>query len=138
MKTGLLLVTFFTLSAGWYFAKHREGRIIKEPDPDQHQLCSSFLVSHHSILESIFEQELYVAAYRTDEWHEALDELEVATRDPGGHAPNPSSVLQSTIHKLVQVRNNADRLRLEYLLMGGRLSLGERRQFDAYCTRRPE
>lgn len=132
MKTGLLLATVFTISAGWYLTHHREGRIINEPD--QRQLCSSFLVSHHSILESIFEQELYVAAYRTDEWHGALDELEVATRDATGHAPNPSSVLQLTIHKLVQVRNNADRLRLEYLLMGERLSLGERRQFDAYCT----
>ena len=131
MKTGLFLVTIFTISASWYLTHHREGRVINEPD--QHQLCSSFLVSHHSILESIFEQELYVAAYRADEWHEALDELEVATRVPGGHALNPSSVLQSTIHKLVQVRNNADRLRLEYLLMGGRLSLEERRQFDAYC-----
>ena len=44
------------------------------------------------------------------------------------------SVLESTFDKLVQVKNAADRMRLEYLLLGSRMSLEERRRFDAYCV----
>jgi hypothetical protein len=54
--------------------------------------------------------------------------------DRSGHTLNPSSVLQSTLDKLVQVKNAADRMRLEYLLLGSRMSLKERRQFDDYCV----
>jgi hypothetical protein len=81
----------------------------------------------------MFEAELYTVSYKTDEWHGALKSLEVATSDPSGHPRNPSSVLQSTIDQLVEVQNAADRMRLEYLLFGSRMSLEERRRFDAYC-----
>jgi hypothetical protein len=101
---------------------------------DKRQLCSLLMASHRSILESMFEVELYVVSYKTDEWHDALKSLEVPTSDPGGHTRSPNSVLQSTINKLVQVKNSADRMRLEYLLLGSRMSLEERRRFDAYCV----
>jgi hypothetical protein len=32
------------------------------------------------------------------------------------------------------VKNAADRMRLEYLLLGSRMPLQERRQFDDYCV----
>ena len=38
------------------------------------------------------------------------------------------------IGKLEQVKNAADRMRLEYVLLGSRMSLEERRRFDAYCV----
>jgi hypothetical protein len=101
---------------------------------DRRQLCSSLVDGRRSILESMFEAELYDASDRTDEWHGALESLDVATRDSGGHPRSPSSVLQSAIDKLVQVKNAADRMRLEYLLLGSRMSLRERRQFDNYCV----
>jgi hypothetical protein len=101
---------------------------------DKRQLCSLLIVSHRSNLESMFEVELYAAGDETDQWHGALKSIEVATTDPSGHVVSPSSVLQSTIDKLVQVKNAADRMRLEYLLLGSRMSLEERRQFDDYCV----
>ena len=106
---------------------------IAEPE-DKPQLCSLLLASRRSTLESMFEVELYSVNYTTDEWHGALRSIDVAITDPSGHPLNPSSVLQSTIFKLVQVKNAADRVRLEYLLLGSRMSLTERRQFDDYCV----
>jgi hypothetical protein len=82
----------------------------------------------------MFEAELYAGNFKTDEWHDALKSLGVATSDSGGHPRSPSSVLQSTLDNLVQVKNPADRMRLEYLLLGSRMSLEERRQFDTYCV----
>jgi hypothetical protein len=101
---------------------------------DKPRLCTLLMASQRSILESMFEVELYSVNFRTDEWHEALKSIEVATTDTSGHTLNPSSVLQSTIDRLVQVNNSADRMRLEYLLLGSRMSLKERRQFDDYCV----
>ena len=101
---------------------------------DKPQLCSMLMASRRSTLEPMFEVELYSANYATDEWHGALKSIDVATTDPSGHTLNPSSVLQSTIDKLVRVKNAADRMRLEYLLLGSRMSLTERRQFDDYCV----
>ena len=98
------------------------------------QLCTLLMASQRSVLESMFEVELYSVNYKTDEWHEALKSIEVATTDPSGHTLDPNLVLQSTIDKLVQVKNVADRMRLEYLLLGSRMSLKERRQFDDYCV----
>jgi hypothetical protein len=54
--------------------------------------------------------------------------------DSGGHPRSPSSILRSAIDKLVQVKNADDRMRLEYVLLGSRMSLEERRRFDAYCV----
>jgi len=102
--------------------------------PDKRQLCSSLIAGHRSNLESMFEAELYAGSFKTDEWHDALNSLGVATSDSSGHARNPSSVLQSTFDKLMQMKNAADRMRLEYLLLGSRMSLEERRRFDAYCV----
>jgi hypothetical protein len=101
---------------------------------DKTQLCTLLMATQRSILESMFEAELYSVTYRTDECHGALKSIEVATTDASGHALSPSSVLQSTIDKLAQVKNAADRMRLEYLLLGSRMSLKERRQFDDYCV----
>jgi hypothetical protein len=82
----------------------------------------------------MFEAELYARSFRTDEWHDALKSLGIATSDSSGHPHSPSWVLQSTIDKLEQVENAADRLRLEYVLLGSRMSLEERQRFDAYCV----
>ena len=82
----------------------------------------------------MFETELYAGGFKTDEWHDALKGLGVATSDSSGHPRNPSAVLQSVFDKLVQVKNAADRMRLEYVLLGSRMSLEERRRFDAYCV----
>ena len=101
---------------------------------DKPQLCSMLMASRRPTLESMFEIELYSANYATDEWHGALRSIDVATIDPSGHTLNPSSVLQSTIDKLVRVNNATERIRLEYLLLGSRMSLTERRQFDDYCV----
>jgi hypothetical protein len=101
---------------------------------DKSQLCTLLMASQRSTLESMFEVELYSVNYRTDEWHAALKSIEVATTDASGHTLRPNSVLQSTLDKLVQVKNAADRMRLEYLLLGSRMSLKERRQFDDYCV----
>lgn len=78
----------------------------------------------------MFEVELYAVAYDTDDWHIALKSLDVPTSDSSGDPRNPSSILQSAIDRLVQVKNAADRMRLEYLLLGSRMSLEERRRFD--------
>ena len=118
--------------AGCEVTNYSPGHIT-EPQ-DKRQLCSLLLAGHRSILESMFEVELYSVSDKTDEWHGALKSLEVATSDSNGHPRNPSSVLQSTIDKLEQVKNAADRMRLEYLLLGSRMSLEERRRFDAYCV----
>jgi|ERR1700688_4624831 hypothetical protein len=101
---------------------------------DKPQLCTLLMASQRSILESMFEVELYSVNYRTDEWHAALKSIEVVTTDASGHTLSPNLVLQSTIDKLVQVKNAADRMRLEYVLLGSRISLKERRQFDDYCV----
>ena len=101
---------------------------------DKRQLCTLLMASQHSGLESMFEVELYNVNYGYDEWHDALKSIEVATTDPSGHVLSPSSVLQSTIDKLVQVHNAAERMRLEYWLLGSRMSLKERKQFDDYCV----
>ena len=118
--------------AGCEVTNYSPGHITEQRD--KRQLCSLFIASHRSLLESMFEAELYTVSYKTDEWHGALKSLEVATSDPSGHPRNPRSVLQSTMDKLVQVKNTADRMRLEYLLLGSRMSLDERRQFDNYCV----
>jgi hypothetical protein len=102
--------------------------------PDNLQLCNLLIGGHRSNLESMFETELYAGSFKTDEWHDALKSLGVALTDFRGHPRTPSSVLQSTLDKLVQVKNAADRLRLEYVLLGSRMSLEERRRFDAYCV----
>jgi hypothetical protein len=102
--------------------------------PDNRQLCTLLIAGHRSNLESMFEAELYAGSFNTDEWHDALKSLGVATRDSSGHPRNPSSVLESTFDKLAQVKNAADRMRLEYVLLGSRMSLEERRRFDAYCV----
>lgn len=102
--------------------------------PDNRQLCSLLIAGHRSNLESMFEAELYAGTFQTDEWHDTLKNLGVATSDSSGHPRNPSSVLQSTFDKLVEVKNAADRMRMEYVLLGGRMSLEERRRFDAYCV----
>jgi len=102
--------------------------------PDNRQLCTLLIAGHRSNLESMFEAELYAGSFNTDEWHDALKSLGVATRDSSGHPSNPSSVLESTFDKLAQVKNAADRMRLEYVLLGSRMSLEDRRQFDAYCV----
>jgi hypothetical protein len=102
--------------------------------PDNRQLCTLLIAGHRSNLESMFEAELYAGSFNTDEWHDALKSLGVATRDSSGHPSNPSSVLESTFDKLAQVKNAADRMRLEYVLLGSRMSLEERRRFDAYCV----
>ena len=111
---------------------HYAVRVTEQPD--NRQLCSSLIAGHRSNLESMFEAELYAGTFQTDEWHDTLKNLGVATSDSSGHPRNPSSVLQSTFDKLVQVKNAADRMRLEYLLLGSRMSLEERSRFDAYCV----
>jgi hypothetical protein len=127
----VVILALFT-SAGCDVTNHFPDQITDQQD--KRQLCSLLIAGHRSILESMFEVELYAASDETDEWHGALNRIEVATTDPSGHAVSPSSVLQSTIDKLVQVKNAADRMRLEYLLLGSRMSLEERRQFDNYCV----
>lgn len=97
------------------------------------QICNSLIASHRSILEAMFERELYSVTYQ-DEWHGALKSLRVATSDLNGLPREPSSVLQSAIDTLLQVKNAADRRRLEYWLLGSRMSLEERKQFDDYCV----
>jgi len=92
------------------------------------------IAGHRSNLESMFDAELYAGSFKTDEWHDALKSLGLATSDSNRHPRNLSSVLQSTLEKLVQVKNAADRMRLEYVLLGSRMSLEERRRFDAYCV----
>lgn len=82
----------------------------------------------------MFEVELYNASYETDEWHTAIKTLEVATSDANGRPLTPRVVLPATIDKLVQVKNANDRMRLEYMLFGSRISLEERRRFDDYCV----
>jgi hypothetical protein len=101
---------------------------------DNRQLCSLLIAGHRSNLESMFEVELYAGSFKTDEWHDALKNLGVATSDSNGDARDPSSVLESTFDKLVHVKNAADRMRLEYVLLGSRMSLEERRRFDTYCV----
>jgi hypothetical protein len=118
--------------AGCDVTNHYPDNITEQPD--RRQLCSSLIAGHRSNLESMFEAELYFGSYKTDEWHDALKSLGLATSDSNGHPRNPSSVLQSTLEKLVHVKNAADRLRLEYVLLGSRMSLEERRRFDAYCV----
>jgi hypothetical protein len=127
-------VVIFALfsSAGCDVVNHFPDQITDQQD--KRQLCSLLIASHRSILESMFEVELYATGDETDAWHGALKNIEVATTDPSGHAVSPSSVLQSTIDKLVHVKNAADRMRLEYLLLGSRMPLHERRQFDDYCV----
>jgi hypothetical protein len=133
MNRWLTVVIFaLVVGAGCDVAIHSPEHIAEQQD--RRQLCSSLIDSRRSILESMFEIELYDASDKTDEWHRALENLEVSTSDSGGHPRSPSSVLQSAIDKLVQVKNNADRMRLEYLLLGSRMSLRERRQFDNYCV----
>ena len=133
MNTWFTVVIFALLgAAGCEVTNHFPDHIAEQQD--KRQLCSLFIASHRSILESMFEVELYAVSYETDEWHGALKSLDVGTSDSGGHPRNPSSVLQSTIDKLEQVKNAADRMRLEYLLLGSRMSLEERRRFDAYCV----
>jgi len=133
MSRWFTIVIFALLSgAGCEVTDHSPGHITEQQD--KRQLCSLLIASHRSILESMFEVELYAVSYENDEWHDALKSLEVAISDPSGHPRNPSSVLQSTIDKLVQVKNAADRMRLEYLLLGSRMSLEERRRFDTYCV----
>ena len=119
-------------SAGCDVTNHFPDQITDQQD--KRQLCRLLIASHRSLLESMFEVELYAVSDETDEWHAALKSIEVATTDPSGHAVSPSSVLQSTIDKLVHVQNAADRMRLEYLLLGSRMSLEQRRQFDDYCV----
>ena len=101
--------------------------------PAKGQLCSSFITSHRSMLEAMFEGELY-SVIDQDEWHEALKSLKVAISDPSSGTRDPASVLQSAIDKLLQVKNAADRRRLEYLIFGSRMPLEERKQFDDYCV----
>jgi hypothetical protein len=113
-------------------AHHYPDRVTEQPD--NRQLCSLLIAGHRSNLESMFEAELYAGSFKTDEWHDALKSIGVATSDSSGRSRNPSSVLQSTFDKLVQVKNAADRMRLEYVLLGSRMSLEERRRFDAYCV----
>src|ERR1700733_10976125 len=131
MNRWFTVVVFALFScAGCDLPNHFPDQISDQQD--KRQLCSLLIVSHRSILESMFEVELYAAGDETDQWHGALKSIEVATTDPSGHALSPSSILQSTIDKLVQVKNEADRMRLEYLLLGSRMPLEERRQFDDY------
>jgi hypothetical protein len=96
-------------------------------------ICSSVIASHRPILEAMFERELYGVTYQ-DEWHAALKSLKIATSDPSGRTRDPSSILQSAIDSLLQVKNADDRKRLEYLLLGSRMSLEERRQLEDYCV----
>src|SRR5690348_318624 len=117
--------------AGCDITNHYPDHITEQPD--RRQLCSLLIAGHRSNVESLFEAELYAESFKTDEWHDALKSLGLATSDSNGHPRNPSSVLQSTLEKLVRVKNAADRLRLEYVLLGSRMSLEERRRFDAYC-----
>jgi hypothetical protein len=125
------ILSFFT-GVGCEVTNHYPAHITEQPD--KRQLCSLVIAGHRSQLESMFEVELYAESYKTDEWHGALKSLGVGTSDSSGHPRSPSSVLQSTIDKLVQVKNAADRMRLEYVLLGSRMSLEERRRFDAYCV----
>jgi hypothetical protein len=118
--------------AGCEVINHYPNHITEQPD--NRQLCSLLIAGHRSNLEPMFEAELYAGNFKTDEWHDALNSLGVATSDSSGHARNPSSVLQSTFDKLMQMKNAADRMRLEYLLLGSRMSLEERRRFDTYCV----
>jgi len=97
------------------------------------QLCSSLMASHRSILEAMFERELYSVTYQ-DEWHAALKSLKVPMSDHSGRTRDPSSILQTAIDSLLQVKDAADRKRLEYLLLGTRMSLEDRKQFDDYCA----
>jgi hypothetical protein len=127
-------VVIFGLFCGvaCHVTNHYPDRVKEQPD--NRQLCSLLIAGHRSNLESMFEAELYVGTFQTDEWHDALKSLGVATSDSSGHPRHPSSVLESTFAKLIQVENAADRLRLEYVLLGSRMSLEERRRFDAYCV----
>jgi len=100
--------------------------------PAKGQICSSLMASRRSILEAMFERELYSVTYQ-DEWHAALKSLKVSTSDLSGRPRDPGSVLQAAIDSLLQVKNVADRKRLEYLLLGSRMSLEDRKQFDDYC-----
>jgi hypothetical protein len=129
-----LTVVIFALvgTAGCELDNHFPDHIAAQQD--RRQLCSLLIAGHRSMLESMFEVELYDVSDKADEWHGALKSLEVVTSDSGGHPRSPTSVLQSTMDKLVQVKNTADRMRLEYLLLGSQMSLRERRQFDNYCV----
>lgn len=99
----------------------------------RNQLCSSLMASHRSILEAMFERELYSVTYQ-DEWHAALKSLKVPTSDHSGRTRDPSLILQAAIDSLLQVKNATDRKRLEYLLLGSRMTLEDRKQFDDYCA----
>jgi hypothetical protein len=133
MNTWFAVVIFALLGGAGCEVTNRLPDHVTEQQ-DKRQLCNLLIASHRSLLESMFEVELYTVSGETDEWHGALKSLEVVTSDSRGHPRNPSSVLQSTIDKLVQVQNAADRMRLEYLLLGTRMSRDERRQFDNYCV----
>jgi hypothetical protein len=125
------VLVFALFGAGCGVTSQAPGHITEQPV--KRQICSSVIASHRPILEAMFERELYGVTYE-DEWHGALKSLRVATSDPSGGTRDPRSVLQSAIDKLLQVQNVADRRRLEYLLLGSRMSLEERNQFDEYCV----
>jgi hypothetical protein len=97
------------------------------------QICSSVIASHRPILEAMFEIELYGVTDQ-DGWHGALKSLKIETSDLSGRTRDPSSILQSAMDSLLRVKNSDDRRRLEYLLLGSRMSLEERRQLDDYCV----
>ena len=101
--------------------------------PNKQQLCEWMINAHRTSLESAFESELYAVSY-PDNWHGALKGLNISTTDLEGHPLRSSLVLESTIHSVVNVKNPADRERLEYVLFGSALSLADRRQFDGYCS----
>src|SRR5579863_1289762 len=123
-----------------FFALFCAGCGVTSQTPDynaehhaRNQLCSSLMASHRSILEAMFERELYSVTYQ-DEWHAALKSLKVSTSDHSGRTRDPGSILQAAINSLLQVTDAADRKRLEYLLLGTRMSLEDRKQFDDYCA----
>jgi hypothetical protein len=125
------VIVFALFGAGCGVTSQAPGHVTEQPA--KRQICSSLIASHRPILEAMFERELYGVTYE-DEWHGAVKSLRVATSDLSGRPLDPSSVLQSAIDSLVHLKNAADRRRLEYLLLGSRMSLEERKQFDEYCV----
>jgi hypothetical protein len=126
-----LVVIFALFSAGCGVTSKASDHITEQQVKGQ--ICSSVIASHRPILEAMFERELYGVTDQ-DEWHGALKSLKIATSDLSGRTRDPSSILQSAIDSLLQVKNADDRRRLEYLLLGSRMSLEERRQLDDYCV----
>jgi hypothetical protein len=132
---GVLAAVIFFLAGSGHSENNPQARRAANLLGKQER-CKALVNGYHLALERVFEVEmrsLHSPPYSGGEWYKAAMAIGMDLFDLRGRDRDPDELVNQAVSRLVQVKDEDDRRRLEYSLLGSVMPLEARREFEVTC-----